>query len=326
LKDKAKKSQEDFREAKRAREIADAELNHLKRLGRVDLEARRAAELARERSPAGPMKDPRLLEMKAARGFTRVEPWSPGFHLVEQMASVGHAHVPIAAYVTSYARVQLYRQMTETDGRTFTGLTVPGWQATQKIYYCDTDGFATSDASRKTSNELGDIKLDKEFDDSLFDAPKVYWLQLRRPKKNADGLRIRDIVKAKGFSRLCDCLEPLPNRKDEACPRCGFTRKSKTLTRTGFARLVAQQPAYSQRMQRIRETWRLGETHPTEAIIEKRITREALPKRKFAADGTSEPWEYERLIEIKEHGSDRTDDEISDEDFMEAGWAAWDRS
>jgi hypothetical protein len=103
---------------------------------------------------------------------------SPGVFLMEREAEIEHAHVPIAAYVTSYARVNLYEHLTRT-GKT--------------PYYCDTDGFAIGSADVPTGTGLGNLKLEKVYTDALFFAPKLYHMH------TAAG---RNIVRAKGFRNL----------------------------------------------------------------------------------------------------------------------------
>jgi len=102
---------------------------------------------------------------------------SPGIWLLKKEKHVQHAHVPVAAFVTSYARVNLMEHL----------LTCPN------VYYCDTDGFATDADRLYTGKKLGEIKLEKTYVDSLFHSPKLYHLQL------ASG---EHIVKAKGFPKL----------------------------------------------------------------------------------------------------------------------------
>lgn len=117
------------------------------------------------------------------RGFLHLI--SPGIFLVEKTGTVPHAHVPIAAYVTSYARCNLYEHMAIAPKAHSL--------AYDKPHYCDTDGFALSDPNVPTSTVLGGLKLEKEYSESLFHSPKLYHLHM------ANG---EDIVRAKGFSKI----------------------------------------------------------------------------------------------------------------------------
>ncbi|MEM3264677.1 MAG: DNA polymerase [Thermoplasmata archaeon] len=68
-------------------------------------------------------------------------------------------HSEIAAFVTSYARVHLYRLMEKV------GL--------KSIYYYDTDSIITS-TTCQTSNELGDLKEEAKITNFIALAPKLY--------------------------------------------------------------------------------------------------------------------------------------------------------
>lgn len=204
----------------------------------------------------------------------------PGVFLVESETPIPNAHVPIAAYVTSYARVILHEHLMRA-------VDLGG-----AIYYCDTDGFATDRPDIPTTTALGGLKLEKRYTDALFHAPKLYYLH------EAGGT---EYVRAKGFSGICDCLKPLPLSMDAKCPDCGLGRKDR-FGKAGFEKLIAGQAAVVGRMLRIRELFGRGETHPRETPrdpLDPRAERKEVfggnPKRHFEKDGTSRAWDVKEL-------------------------------
>jgi hypothetical protein len=225
---------------------------------------------------------------------------TPGAWTIERSVPVQHAHVPIAAYVTSHARALLHLHLT---GSGFNPL------------YCDTDGFmlppeATDvlcdhDSIYCPSNhgktclgcKLGGLKREKVLTDSMFFAPKLYYL-LEESGTEA--------VRAKGFGGICDCLLPLGQRRnnngqfvdagiDYKCPGCNKGRKDK-ISRLAFERLINGTMAVANRMLRIRELYGKGYTTPREEL-DKRHVEGGKPKRCFMTDGISRPWDVRELIE-----------------------------
>lgn len=208
----------------------------------------------------------------------------PGVFMIEQETPIPNAHVPIAAYVTSIARRILHEHLNRA-------VNLGG-----EIYYCDTDGFATNRSDIPTSVELGGLKLEKQYSDALFHAPKLYYLH------EAGGT---EYVRAKGFSGICDCLKPLPLRMDARCPDCGLGRKDR-FGKAGFEKLIAGQAAVVGRMLRIRELFGKGKTHPEETSrdpndpkAERKEVFGGNPKRFFRKDGTSRPWDVKELVAEK---------------------------
>lgn len=179
----------------------------------------------------------------------------PGVFLVEQLSEVQHAHVPIAAYVTSYARVGLYRHLQNANP-----------------YYCDTDGFATKQSDLPVSDALGDIKLEKTYKNALFHAPKLYAIF-------QDG---KDpIVRAKGFSMSDLEKQDMENGAD---PKVA-----------AFYRLINGGHIVVGRMMRIRELYSKGILKPTEKRVEKSARFTAMSKRMFRSNGSSRPWTVDEL-------------------------------
>lgn len=223
-----------------------------------------------------------------------------GVFLTREATRVPHAHVPIAAYVTSYARVNLYRHM-----------------ARVRPYYCDTDGFGCDRPDLPTSDALGDIKLEKTYT-GYFHAPKLY--RMEPPPgvvwKDEKGNEVKNIVKGKGFSRslyyqhereaveetdrrlLAEGLraieEDLTGRPREVIDPVEDRTTPHALDPEGFERLTSGEDVWVRRMRRIRELYARGETRPEEIDQEKGLIG-ARPKRRFNADGTSVPWDVKEL-------------------------------
>jgi hypothetical protein len=170
----------------------------------------------------------------------------PGFFLENKKTLVSHMHVPISAHITALARRRLYDYMTNC----------------QDLFYCDTDSILTSTVL-ESSNELGDLKLEKTVKNGVFIAPKVY--------------RVDDKVKAKGFS--------LSRDKDEAQKQ--------------FSQLCDAEKIQIRRMTRSRELFRKGEVRPREGIIEKGLTGlfagKTLEKRCMYPDGETRPWRVDEI-------------------------------
>lgn len=95
----------------------------------------------------------------------------PGVILVTDKVDIPHEHVPIATTITANARRTLYDYLIQCEN----------------VAYCDTDSVVTT-STLPTSDALGGLKLELEFDEGEFLRPKLYRLDQR--------------VKAKGFSRM----------------------------------------------------------------------------------------------------------------------------
>jgi len=65
----------------------------------------------------------------------------------------------IAAYVTAYARIELYKKFMEVGF--------------DNVFYCDTDSIISS-KELSTGNNLGELKLEDEIQEGIFLAPKTY--------------------------------------------------------------------------------------------------------------------------------------------------------
>lgn len=181
----------------------------------------------------------------------------PGVYVEPVLVDVQHEHVPVAAYITARARLTLYDYLTQS----------------RDCYYCDTDGFATTD-DYETADDLGALKLEKKITSGTFIAPKVYRLDGQVLGK--EGWRDETTVKAKGFSL---------GKGKEAVER--------------FTSLVEGQEIEIERMARIRENFSRGSIVPREAVIHKRLRDRMITKRFHYPDGHTRPWHIDEIRDIK---------------------------
>lgn len=179
----------------------------------------------------------------------------PGAWLQDKAVDVPHMHVPISAHITAEARRTLHTFMSYCDQQ----------------YYCDTDGFATTDELTPGS-ELGDIKLEKYIDEAEFHQPKGYRIDGRDEKNKP--LRIR---RFKGMS-------------------LGKTQRAQEL------RYTMLQDGYEipiHRMSRLKEQWRREITKPREATIWKGVRGTRIEKRFTYPDGSTRPWSVDELGQME---------------------------
>jgi hypothetical protein len=173
-----------------------------------------------------------------------------GVFLEDVILPLQHVHVPISARITAFSRKLLYDLLTDST----------------ECYYCDTDGFATTD-DFPTSNELGGLKMEKEIIEGEFYSPKIYKLQT--PEKT--------IVHAKGFSLG---KQDTPEKRDLAIER--------------FTDIVNGRSIQIERMSRIRENFKKNSA-PKEVTVEKALSGSVIPKRFFYPDGESRPWQVNEI-------------------------------
>ena len=190
----------------------------------------------------------------------KIEMLFPGAYLVTKEVDVAHEHVPVAAWITSIARRTLYERMVEAGD----------------YFYCDTDGFATTNPGLKTGDELGELKLETVIQEGLFFRPKVYMLTDDKGRKK---------VKAKGFTLKPDYYETLGMGVEE---KKEFTDERSV---ENFLKLLEGEPLEHRRFMRVRELFRDGEVKATERLIEKRFRNTAREKRKTLSNGVdTRPW------------------------------------
>lgn len=181
----------------------------------------------------------------------------PGIYLVDRVAHVPHVHVPISTHITAYARRRLYEYITTC----------------RDVFYCDTDGFATTE-SLDTSSNLGDIKLEKFIDEGHFVQAKLYFLKGTDDKGkplgpiDPDTGKSEGLIKAKGFSKL--------NYKQ-------------------FSRLLDGGEIEFDRMARLKDLYRRGEVQPEEITVRKKLNKNTVPKRFVYPDGQTRPWTIDEI-------------------------------
>lgn len=183
----------------------------------------------------------------------------PGIWLLENEVDIPHEAVAISSQITALARANLLGHMNNCD----------------EVHYCDTDGFSTNQSDVRTGDKLGELKLELVFKDAEFISPKVY--------------RIDKKVKAKGMSL-----------RDKSTMPAGLTeeQQSKWIGEVSYKRWMALREGQAievERMTRIRELYRSGNTEPITSKIKKEFRGSSRPKRKPHADGTTEPWGIDDL-------------------------------
>lgn len=184
----------------------------------------------------------------------------PGIWLETAEKPVAHMHVPMSTTITAHARKTLYDYMVDS----------------REVHYCDTDGFSTIDEYQVGKN-LGALKLEKLIEQGWFVAPKVYRLDAQLLNKS-DQWEKQVLLAAKGFS-----LER------------GNTPAQQKRAQQQFADLAAGKAIEVERMARIREMLRKGDTTPMGKIVEKRLHSQAVSKRFHYPDGQTRPWHITEL-------------------------------
>lgn len=198
----------------------------------------------------------RLEELRNGDGTPRegITKLFPGAWLQDKSVDVPHMHVPISAHITSEARRTLHTFMSYC----------------QQQFYCDTDGFATTDVL-EPGDKLGDIKLEKYIDKGEFIQPKGYSIDGRT--ETGQPLKLR---KFKGMSL----------GKTQAAQETRFT-----MIRNGYEIPI-------KRMSRLKENWKKNKTKPEEKTIWKASRGLQIPKRFTFPDGSTRPWNVKQLIEM----------------------------
>lgn len=241
-------------------------------------------------------------EMRRARTFSRyekgaLEPICPGVWKVTERARVRHAHVPIAAYITARARVNLCQHLLKTEP-----------------YYCDTDSVACGDWNIPVGENLGDLQLEKEFIWAYFRAPKQYMMQLhpkfeaklRREEEGATERPFRMPVGLDAFGEKPIYIPGqmhFPLRTDIEPDAEGQFRHGsfeRTLVRAkGFQRPDAgmfrkfdlgDQVEVRSMLMKPMEMFKAGLIEPQEKIRMKRVLDRVRPKRRPLSDGRTVPW------------------------------------
>lgn len=207
----------------------------------------------------------------------------PGALLVTQDVPLAHEHVPIAVDITARSRRNLYNFLKT---------------AQSDVYYCDTDSLVTTH-TMPTSKELGALKHEYDLIEGIFVAPKIYATMERvhgehdeaHPPSPFDldeslGVVIKRHVKAKGFSAM------------------SYER---------FLQVQAGEEIAVERMTRVRELFRKGNSAPVERVYLKRYQDRVMAKRCLDPTGQSRPWTLEEIngnfMKIDLAGSPELDDD-----------------
>lgn len=206
--------------------------------------------------PHDPPHPPKVDDSRESACMTQL---LPGIWLLENEVDIPHEAVPISAQITAIARKNLYEHMQKCD----------------EVHYCDTDGFSTNRNDLPTGDRLGELKLELVFKEAEFISPKVY--------------RIDQKVKAKGMSL-----------KDKSKMPAGMTdeEQEKWIGELSYKRWMALREGEAievERMARIRELYRSGDTTPISSTIKKEFRGSSRPKRLTHGDGTTEPWSIDEL-------------------------------
>jgi hypothetical protein len=178
----------------------------------------------------------------------------PGVFNIPTTRHVPHEHLPMAATITARARVSLAEFMVQADS----------------VHYCDTDGFASSQADVPTDDKtLGALKREKVFIDAAFVRPKLY--------------RMDEKVKAKGFPK-----------------KPGEGGKSVPFDLGDFEKVLVGGVYEFERMPRIKEVIASANQgaipfKPTRTNSTKQLQNSVRDKRCMFTDGTTRAWTVDEL-------------------------------
>lgn len=212
----------------------------------------------------------------------------PGVWLLESEVEIPHECVPISSQITAIARRNLYHHM----------------KPCEKKYYCDTDGFATDKPDLPTGDKLGQLKLELVFKEAEFISPKVYRID---KKVKAKGMSLADKREMPAFltdeqRKAWDEQGILPGNVtqvgDEGAKELTEDERKKWIGGVSLKRWMALregQMVEAERMARIKELYRSGDTIPITHQVHKMLRGTSRPKRRTFSDGSTEPWRIEDL-------------------------------
>jgi hypothetical protein len=120
------------------------------------------------------------IEVDNGQGDYTVYDAELGLLLVDKKLHIKYKGVYVAAYITAVARMKHYTLMKEVGF--------------EHVYYCDTDSLIT-DKKIKTSDKIGELKLETEIKEGVFLMPKVYGYK---------DFENNEYVRIKGFSTKGD--------------------------------------------------------------------------------------------------------------------------
>jgi len=115
-----------------------------------------------------------------------------------------HALPIISSYITSYARIELYKYLSQHNP-----------------IYCDTDSIVTADTI-PTSNKLGDMKLEGVVERCEFYKPKFYYMKMLGEEQ--------EIIKIKGVTK-CSYEELQEIKKGMSVNRFKFSKIKESVRR-----------------------------------------------------------------------------------------------
>lgn len=250
--------------------------------------------------PHNPPHPPKLEDPRESACMTQL---LPGIWLLENEVDIPHECVPISAQITALARKNLYQHMRKCD----------------TFHYCDTDGFSTNRPDLPTGEMLGELKLELVFKEAEFVSPKVYRIGAGHELKDGKLKPFPGKVKAKGMS-LADKRD-LPSHLTEEerakwaegdgyLPKgTASLDKSTPLTEDERKKWIGEvslkrwmqlregQMVDAERMARIKELYRSGNTVPITQTIKKMLRGYSRPKRRTDAYGSTTPWDIKDLKE-----------------------------
>jgi hypothetical protein len=177
-----------------------------------------------------------------------------------------YVQVQISAYVTSYARMELYQTME--------------WVLKNKghIYYCDTDSLVSSirlPADLVDKLEFGKWDLEDELEEGLYLQAKFYW------EKTKEGI---EKVKAKGI--------PEDKRKELTGKDFKYLAEERR-NGTEYVKLLVKEEGF-QNLIKMMSAWKGNKSFNHMYLIEKGIyLKNELNKRNLLEDGNTTPWRYD---------------------------------
>jgi len=217
------------------------------------------------------------LELWRLGGEVDEKPWEriqPGVWSESTHDTVKHAHVPIPVYVTAYSRSLLYKYMSQCE---------PFW-------YCDTDGYACLPVDEQLA-----INVDKADEDGELHQIAMEILEEKELTRSIGpyiGTKLGELKLEKVVGEAV-FMAPKFYRMDKYIKAKGFPR----LTLEEFNLLCGGEKITIQRMKRVKEALRKGNTTPCDIHMEKGL-RTIVAKRRMYKDGTSRPWNICELMAI----------------------------
>lgn len=195
-------------------------------------------------------------------GFDPPEMLGPGVWSVAKTVDLRHNHNPLAAHIVAIARRTIYEYLLE-----------PLKEPDGEIHYCDTDSLSTNKKKWEDSDALGALKLEDEFKDAIYLAPKVYRRMIWKKNKESGELELEAKHKAKGF-------------------KLGRTRKTQT---ERFIKLVEEKELEVIRSATLKEMMRNQKLRPFDIATRRGVREVSMPKRRMFRDGTTEPWTIQEM-------------------------------